>query len=280
MGYRSLEEAITRGKGRERAFRCPVHGDRTASASVNVAKGWWYCYVCGAKGTTEQIIESEGYEFLAMVEELLDEEPRTYTEAWLDQFTHEPGAYWSERGFSDAAIKHFRLGMEWSTNRPCYPMRASDGTVLGVVYRNLSDEGPKYRYPSGVRKSNLLFNYTPQLATTVVLTEGALDAIAVWEAGYPRAMGIYGAILSDAQINLLQRIEPHRIILALDNDDAGRRSTFGWRKDDGSYVMGALERLEMAGFEAVSVEWDSRPVKDIAECSLTLRKTLLDSLAL
>ena len=32
----------------EHPMKCPVHGDRVASASVNRGKGLWHCHACGA----------------------------------------------------------------------------------------------------------------------------------------------------------------------------------------------------------------------------------------
>lgn len=39
----TLDEALSVGRGTERSFNCPSHEDANASASVNVAKGVWYC---------------------------------------------------------------------------------------------------------------------------------------------------------------------------------------------------------------------------------------------
>jgi DNA primase len=40
----------------ERAFKCPVHGDKVASASVNRGKGVWFCHACGARGTAVDMV--------------------------------------------------------------------------------------------------------------------------------------------------------------------------------------------------------------------------------
>lgn len=285
MAYRSLAEAITRGKGRERSFRCPKHDDRTASASVNVAKGWWVCYVCGAKGTTDGVLEEADERFLDDVNELLGEPVRVYPEAWLDQFDAGPvHPYWLGR-FSEEAARHFRLGYDHArvyrgepAPSPCYPMRASDGTVLGVVYRNLAGE-PKYQYPRGCVKSELLFNYSPQALDCVALVEGAMDAVACWEVGHP-AFALYGSILHRQQLVLLQRTGAKRVIMATDNDKAGWRAIDGWTTDEGIFVPGLEHQLTAAGFEAVRPDWQRVEAKDVAELDRDTRKTLLDLLAL
>lgn len=278
--YRTLEEALTRGRGRERAFRCPVHGDSHASASVNVVKGWWTCYVCGAKGTTTDIIEGEDFEFGQGLVELLDEgeDAREYPEAWLD-LVHRPGLhhpYWLSR-FWGSTIDHFRLGYDHVKGQPCYPMRAPDGTVLGLVYRQL-DREPKYLYPRGVTKSELLFGYTSEHRESVLLVEGALDAVACWESG-SEAFALYGAQISAAQLALLQRTGVTKVGLVLDNDAAGVRAVKGWFTDEGRYVPGIEWWLGQAGIDSVSMDWTGQPFKDIAEAPAEVRTTLLRALA-
>jgi DNA primase len=269
MAYRTLQEAISRGQGRERAFRCPVHPDHQASASVNVIKGVWFCYACGAKGTVDGVIDQEDQAFAKDVVGMLDEQVRIYPENWLDQFLNTvPGnTYWLSR-FDRPAIEHFKLGYDWHHQMPCYPMRAQNGTVLGIVYRNTTPIGPKYKYPYGVNKAHLLFNYDSSASNSVVLVEGAVDAIACWEAGH-RAFGIYGAQLHDEQIKLLQRVVRQRVVLAMDNDDAGRLAT-----------SKIAVQLGLIGFEVVRVDWSEVAAKDIAEAPVEIRRTLLDPLAL
>lgn len=280
MSYRTLEEAISRGRGRERSFRCPVHGDQHASASVNVAKGVWICYTCGAHGTTSEIIESSDYEFGQGLLDVLDTpEIRIYPETWLDLF-HTPAhrcEYWLSR-FSIQAVDHFRLGYDYTNGNPVYPMRDPQGQIIGIVARQL-DKQPKYLYPRGVTKNALLFNYTPSQRDYVLLVEGAMDAVACWEAGFD-AMALYGSRLSIAQITLLARTGVRRVGLVLDNDAAGRRAVDGHHSDGGQYVPGLDDLLSRAGFEVKRAPWLGVPYKDIAEVPTDRRHTLLEGLAL
>lgn len=279
MAYRTLSEAIARGHGRERSFRCPVHNDHTASASVNVIKGLWVCYACGAKGTVEGVIEQDDSSFFEEMNELLDMEEKIYPESWLDLYTHSPGPYWSSRGFSKEAIRYFRLGTDWTTKEPVYPIRASNQDVLGVVRRSDDPMKPKYLYPKGVVKSHLLFNYQNIESNYVVLTEGAPDAIASWDIGH-MAFGLYGATMHARQIELLQKSGVSRIVLALDNDTAGQRAMNGWLTDEGIKVSGIEERLFNAGFEVVRPSWEGVQGKDLNDLDSDTRKKLLDPLAL
>lgn len=276
-GFATLAEALTRGRGREIPFRCPVHDDSQASASVNRVKGLWVCYACGARGNTEGIYEEEETRFAADILELLEErEQRIYPERWLDQFdAGDPHPYWRSR-FSEAACRHFRLGYDHAVGTPVYPIRDNLGRVLGVVRRSLLEVGPKYLYPRGLNKSELLYGYRPDQAGDLVLVEGAPDAWACWEAGYT-AFGLYGALLHPAQLRLIHRVNPRRIILALDNDSAGRAAIYGRLARDGDLLPGLLTRLEREGLPVVVPDWDGVSAKDLAECDVATRRTLLDS---
>jgi|DEB0MinimDraft_10_1074344.scaffolds.fasta_scaffold01950_13 hypothetical protein len=42
----------------EQPMLCPVHDDRTPSASVNRAKGLWHCHACGAGGGAIALVQA------------------------------------------------------------------------------------------------------------------------------------------------------------------------------------------------------------------------------
>lgn len=231
MAHVSLEDALAFGHGNERQFSCPVHEDTNPSASVNVIKGLWICYGCGAKGkvdvdSIEIPPEALARQLRKLSEALEASGPRTYSESWLKVFTaNGPGDYWLSR-FTPEACAKFDLGMMPDGSAATYPLRDSSGVILGVVERNLSEDGPKYKYPFGVDMTDYLFNYHACEGDEIVLTEGATDTIAAWEAGY-EAMAIYGARLTVAQRGLLARYAPRKLILGFDQDEAGRRAAAG-----------------------------------------------------
>ena len=53
---------------------------------------------------------------------------------------------------------------------------------------------------------------------------GSLDAVAVWQAGYP-AVAQFGSSISKEQIALLRRLGISRVTLFYDNDKAGQQAT-------------------------------------------------------
>jgi DNA primase len=219
----TLSEVLVRGRGTERPFLCPVHGDSRPSASVNMIKKKWYCYTCGAHGglTGDALLMEPDYEAMARhLEDQMEAEGRTYSESWLNVFDAGPvHPYWLDR-FDEATARNFRLGYDVDTESVTYPLRDQQGSVLGVVRRPLVTLDRKYNYPSGVDISRYLFNFTPGARRVIVLVEGAMDAIACAMSGI-EAWAIYGSRLSKAQVALIDRADPMFIWTAFDADDAG-----------------------------------------------------------
>ena len=218
----TLSEALRYGRGVERSFLCPEHGDSRPSASINILKGKWYCYTCHAHGdlTGEARLIEPDYETTKLWLDRKLAVGQIYPETWLNRWDAGPvHPYWLNR-VGEAAAREFRLGSDPGTNAVTYPLRDPSGQVLGVVRRTLGGVGPKYLYPTGVDVGRLLFNYTPDLRDAVVLVEGALDAIALWNVGID-AFAIYGSRISPDQVKLIDRIDPEFVYTCYDLDDAG-----------------------------------------------------------
>lgn len=253
---------VAREMGDEMLVPCPHpdHEDTNPSASINVRKRVWVCYSCGQGGTLEtllgdRIADERVEDMLAdLSAELVDSgRADTHPESWLDQFdaagVH---PYWRSRGLSEAVCAKFRLGYDFDTGKATYPLRSPSGAVLGVVERALGDERPKYKYPKDVNVTETLFAYhfVRQGVRDVVLVEGALDAIAMWDVGIP-AVAQMGSRLARAQIDLLRALGLRTLTFAYDQDHAGRE---------------ALERAitnPLLNFCALRImSWDPRAGKD------------------
>jgi hypothetical protein len=262
----TLAEALRFGRGIERPFLCPEHGDSRPSASVNIVKGKWFCYTCHAHGELNgeaRLTEPDYHTVKLWLDKKLAEHT-VYPEAWLDQYDSGPvHPYWLAR-VGAAAAREFRLGSDPAATAVTYPLRGPAGQVHGVVRRSVSGEGPKYRYPAGVDVGRLLFHYTPVHRSAVVLTEGALDAIALWNVGID-ALAIYGSRLSEHQVALIDRIDPEYVYTCYDLDAAG----WGAHRE--------TERL--LPHRLVSrLTWPKGWGGDIAEISETRRRHVVDDL--
>lgn len=114
-----------------------------------------------------------------------------------------------------------------------------------------------------------VFNF--QAARTgeeVILTESVIDACSFHQAGVRNSIPLYGinGFTSD-HLDLLKREGVKRVVLALDNDEAGRRATDSIK-----------ERLTAAGIEARAVEWPEG-VKDANEVLVSWSAELLREIA-
>lgn len=216
----TLAEALSSGRGTERPFNCTEHDDNSASASVNVLKGVWYCYACGAHG----VIDGE---HVPTVEEALailagTAPPRVLPEAWLDVFDADHASpYWVTRyGIRVASAN--RCGTDPVTGEPTYPLRDAEGRLWGVVSRS-EGAGSKYRYPWNTSTSRTLYG-PPGAADVVVLVEGASDVMALEQSGLPdgwAVRGCFGAGLHHPQVALVAALAPKVVLAAFDDDKAG-----------------------------------------------------------
>jgi DNA primase len=216
----SLADALAKGRGIERPFRCEAHDDHNASASVNSLTGLWVCYACGAAGKADENATIPDAETLLGY--LKGDTPvRTYADTWLDVFdSYHPSRYWAMR-FGDATATHFRCGTHPLTGRPTYPMRNAHGHVIGVVTRQ--EDNPKYLYPYGVSTSKTFFGDI-QPSSVLVLVEGAADVMALHQSGIPTGwsvLGCYGAGVHAPQVQIITDLAPRIIVTAFDNDAAG-----------------------------------------------------------
>jgi Toprim-like len=219
----TLAEALAFGQGIERPFLCPSHEDTHASASVNIAMGVWFCFVCQSHGTINDHVPT--------VDEALSiltgkAQSRVYSEAWLDIFdAYQPSPYWAKR-YGVPIAEQFRCGTHPVTGHPTYPLRGPDGRPRGVVQRQEGD--PKYLYPAGVRISDTFFGLPITPKGVVVLVEGASDVMAIhYDGDMPKewsVLGCYGSGVHAPQIDLLRDAAPRLIVTAFDADKAGYRA--------------------------------------------------------
>lgn len=228
---------VARWMGDEALISCPHpdHDDRHPSASINIRKRLWTCYSCGAGGSLERLLGERvaDQETDELIEELraslttVGATQKVYPERWLDQFEvagiH---PYWRKRGLSDETIQSFRLGYDFETNRATYPLRSPAGDVWGVASRAVGAQLPKYLYPDHAPVSKTLFGYDRVRVgvTSVVLCEGAMDALAMWDVGIPAVAQLGGSLSSDQEA-LLRRLGLVALTVAYDEDNAGQRAT-------------------------------------------------------
>jgi DNA primase len=225
--------------GDEFMAKCPHHPDNTASLQFNVRKGLWICFSCHRTGNAKSLFGTGWREIdvdiktvMAQLEllEATDKKatrPVALAESTLKRYRF-PTDYWRGRGFTDTTIKAFELGYDPIENDAIIPVRNQDHELLGVIRRRLAvDAMPKYLYYKGFPRKHSLFGswlVAKKMTDHVVITEGSLDAIAVWQAGHP-AVAVFGSSISREQVILLGRLGIQRITLFFDDDRSGREAT-------------------------------------------------------
>lgn len=226
--------------GEEADCRCVVHEDSNPSMRFNMESGAWLCHACHAKGNIHTLSRILGVGTIDTSESRLMEvyailrringppvHTRYLPESSLARYRI-PTKYWEDRQLSAKVIEQFELGADPMGEYVTIPMRTAHGDLLGVIKRYLSpDADLRYKYPKGMKKSHHLYGAwrvaRAKNAKTVVLTEGSIDAMKVWQAGWP-ALGILGSEVSAEQIKVLQGLDVRRVIMFFDNDKAGRRA--------------------------------------------------------
>jgi len=150
---------------------------------------------------------------------------------WLYKFLQ-------KRNFSDELLVRTGLFKKdeprkaFYANRLMFPIYGMDGKVTGFGGRALSEYGPKYLNSSEsevFKKRKALFGlYNAyreiKRKDTVILVEGYMDVIALYEAGIHNCIAPLGTAFTETQAQLLKRYTANCILL-FDNDNAGIQAT-------------------------------------------------------
>jgi DNA primase len=234
---------------------CPFHDNKqTPSCCINVRKGLYVCYSCGAKGPINVLADKIG-EPITQVFDLKstkahvrkvkdamqthDEEVGHHDDEWLDQYRTSKDLYhqWAKRGINKKTVDSMSLGYapfvteKWGRMMSlCIPIRDLNDNVLGIIRRVVGDDlppGQRYFYPYGFKISWHLFNASFAAMNEdhpLVITEGSIDALLMHQAGYP-AVAILGSALHNHQRTILRTMPHDDITLMLDFDKVGQSST-------------------------------------------------------
>jgi 5S rRNA maturation endonuclease (ribonuclease M5) len=297
---------------------CPFHNDTQPSLSINIRKGVYICYACGAKGNLKTLAKHFDDTAPMLPESSLDEVMETLSElsrianttrraeVGIKYPAHFNGndtakQYWcSERGLTETQFAKYQLGFDTVENESIIPINDINGRCRGMIRRTVDKEKlgagyPKYRYPKGFKISHCLYGigealeafYRPKpsedpLAQSVlVICEGALDAISVFGkftitgALIPESesqphykhfrcagVAVLGARISEVQASELKNIAPNYIIIATDNDRAGRLAAIQIERQIKPMALGCFVH---------TLTWNMNEPKDMAELSRTER---------
>lgn len=141
--------------------------------------------------------------------------------------------YFETRGIAEETAKDFGVGFfpgrGSMAGRVVMPISNERGELVAYAGRAIDGSEPKYKFPSGFKKSEVLWNLDriskEGTARSIIVVEGFFDTMKVVQAGFPNVVALMGTALSDAQERLLN---PFReIVLMLDGDQAGQTACTG-----------------------------------------------------
>ena len=117
-------------------------------------------------------------------------------------------------------------GAGFLAGRVVIPIRDENGQLLAYAGRAVNGDVPKYRFPAGFGKSQVLFNLDRAMHMdrhNVIIVEGFFDAMKVYQAGHPAVVALMGSSFSQRQSDLLLS-HFTSVTLLLDGDQPGWRA--------------------------------------------------------
>ena len=235
--------------------RCPIHrGQGKEAFHANLKRGIFHCFACGAGGNVLDFVAAmEGSSIREAALRLQDYGAGSNTSAvpvttgWrkrklvtkkirinppldfaLELDRRHP--YLARRGIAGATADHFGVGYcghGLMRGRIAIPIHDDTGQLVAYCGRAVDGDEPRYRFPAGFQKSQVLFHYDRARVAggdQVIVVEGFFDCMRIYQAGFCCVVALMGARLSPAQKALLA-VRFRRVLLLLDGDSTGRAAT-------------------------------------------------------
>ena len=190
--------------------------------------------------------------------ELTEETMKKFALGYSNKTSNDLCNYLKSKGFSDELIVESGLasfsekyGMSdkfW--NRVMFPIQDINHRVIGFGGRVLGDGEPKYlnspETPVFDKSRNLYgLNYARSARkNNIILCEGYMDVIAMYQAGFTQAVASLGTAFTSGQANLIRRYAEN-VILSYDSDGPGVKAALraiGILKEAG--ISGKVLNLE------------------------------------
>jgi DNA primase len=230
--------------------RCPLHGgEGRETFHVNPAEQVFHCFACGAGGSVLDLVarlEGCGLREAAqklsgwrsVTDHVAQPQKTTVTKKtnpvpplrFQLQGVNVRHPYLGSRGIREATAREFGIGFYAGpglmSQRLVIPIEDEAGRLVGYCGRCLDGSEPRYRFPAGFPKSQVLFNLHRAVATrqpTAIVVEGFFDCLKVYQAGFASVVALMGSALYEPQRRLLMQYF-REVILMLDGDSPGRRA--------------------------------------------------------
>lgn len=225
---------------------CPFHEEGTPSFSINLEHGGWIDRHDATSGNfvtlfmrITELSRRDAINYLVrnqpapiytdtmLLDLLLKRQPETAAvdlNSWLNYYqmlsTDILPMWWFQRGFT--WLEAERFGVRYDDKNDCltFPVFDDMMNIVGYIERRFNTK-TKYKYPKGWNRT--LYPVNEIEGTSVVLVEGALDAMTLLKYGIP-AVAILGSSITKSQEDYI-RSHYNKIVIMLDNDSAGLQGT-------------------------------------------------------
>jgi len=250
---RSYRVDWLRGSGAEQnRGRCPIHqGEGEEAFHANFRRNVFHCFACGAGGNVLDLVAAmEGCSIREAAmrlcrflvsnsatangpgeRQLVTKKRMVNSPLGFSLTLDRRHGYLSRRGIDAATADWFGVGYYGGSGlmsgRIAIPIHDARGRLVAYCGRALDGTAPRYRFPAGFQKSQVLFNYHRAVEAgnqSLIVVEGFFDCMRIHQAGFPGVVALMGARLSNAQKELLIGRFPS-VVLMLDGDPTGRRAT-------------------------------------------------------
>lgn len=142
--------------------------------------------------------------------------------------------YLEQRGIRWQTAAWFRAGYYGGSgflrDRMVFPIHDERGELVAYAGRTMDGREPRYLFPPGFRKSQVVFNlhraveFAARQGGVAIVVEGFFDCLKVHQAGYGHVVALMGASISDRQSDLLHTYF-RELVVMLDGDEVGRRAS-------------------------------------------------------
>jgi DNA primase len=111
-----------------------------------------------------------------------------------------------------------------------FPIHDERGELVAYAGRAMDGREPRYLFPPGFRKSQVVFNLhragkaAARQGGVAIVVEGFFDCLKVHQAGYDNVVALMGASVSNRQAELLDTYF-RELVVMLDGDEAGWRAS-------------------------------------------------------
>jgi len=225
--------------GGECYFTCPFCHNHKRKFAVNIIKGVFHCWHCGAKGrsliTLFKKLDISPFQMKELRSLLSDDQVRNYKESSDDvaELYLPPGfkplwvptksihyqqavKYIKNRGITGYDIIRYQMGYTAEgpyANRIIIPSYDATNKLNYFIARSLYDGGMKYKNPP-VSKNVVMFENQINWKMPLVICEGVFDAIAIRRNAVP----ILGKFIPRKLLTAMVKNKVKDVHIVLDND--------------------------------------------------------------